>query len=240
MAFIWNDEPTETLQLSNNNSIQVAPVDIMGLVLSSENGDIPNGLLEQLSAQLSGQAPDQELVCHSGVRLPIRGEPVIQGTIRGSVVDVTGNEEHFTVRVSVPTGVAFQADKEVRFGGISVAMVESVKPWAWRIGGGDVEQARKDLPELGNFIDLIVRAASVLPKVVKEVIDPETEISIKRLKQIDKMTIFNWAMPREVRPAGTFPQEPAAGVVITPDVQGIPTESGDGVRTDTPVGEVAV
>lgn len=235
MAFIWNDDPTTTLELSNKNSMQVREVDMMALVMSSDNQDIPNGLLEQISAQLSGAAPDQELVCHSGLRLPIRGEPVMQGSLRGSVVDVTGDEEHFTVRVSVPSGVQFKPG-EVRFGGMSVATIESVRDWQWRIGAGDADRARRELPELGGFIDLIVRTASVMPKAVKEVVDPETEIDIKRLKQADKMTIFNWAMPHEVRPAGTFPQKQAAGVAAAPDVQGIPAESSNGVRPDESLG----
>lgn len=229
MAFNWNDDPTEKLLLSNNNSMEVRPIDMMALVMSSDNQDIPNGLLEQISAQLSGQAPDQELVCHSGLRLPMRGEPAMQKSLRGNVVDVTGDEEHFTVRVSVPSGIPFQPG-EIRFGGMSMATVESVNQWQWRIGAGDAERARQELPELGGFIDLIVRAASVMPKVVKEVVDPETEIDIKRVKQADKMVIFNWAMPHEVRPAGTFPEEPAAGVAAAPDVQTVQPESSNGVR----------
>lgn len=239
MSYIWNDDPIETLELTNKNSIQVQAIDLIGLAMSNDNQDIPNGLLEQLSAQLNGQAPDQELTCHSGVRLPIRGEPVMQGTVRGSVVDVTGTEEHFTVRVSVPSGIPFKAG-EVRFGGISVAMVESVREWQWRLDTDNIEQARLGLTDFGKFMDLIVRAASVMPKIVNEVVDPETEIDIKRLKQVDKMIIFKWAMPREVRPAGTFPQEPSAGVAAAPDMQGVQSESGDGVRADASVGEVAV
>lgn len=240
MAFIWNDDPVEVLQLSNNNTIQVAAVDIQALVMSADNKSIPNGLLEQLSAQLNGQAPDQELVCHSGVDLPLRGDPVLQGAVRGHVVDVSGDKEHFTVRVSVPSGVAFQAGKEVRFGGIRVAMVEAVRPWVYRIGGGDAEKLRQDLPEYGEFINLVVRSASWMPKVVNEVTDPETEIDIKRLKLVDKMIILNWAMPREVRPAGTFPQEPAAGVAAAPDMQVVQPEPSGGIRPETSVGEVAV
>jgi len=240
MAFIWNDDPVEVLQLTNNNTIQVSAVDIQALVMSADNKAIPNGLLEQLSAQLNGQAPDQEINCHSGVRLPMRGEPVVQGTVRGTVVDVSGTEERFTARVSVPSGAALQAGKEIRFGGNSVAMLESVRPWTFRIGGGDAEKLRQDLPEYGEFINLVVRSASRMPKVVNEVTDPETEIDIKRLKLVDKMIILNWAMPREVRPAGTFPQEPATSVAAAPDVQVVPLESGDGVRADASVGEVAV
>jgi len=240
MAFIWHDDPTTKLDLSKGNSIEVAEVDMLALVMSADNEDIPNGLLEQISAQLSGQAPDQEIVCHSGVRLPMRGEPVVQGKVRGTVVDVSGTEEQFTARVSIPSGAALEAGKEIRFGGNSVAMLESVRPWTWRIGGGDANKAREELPQMGNFINLIVRAASRMPKVVNEVTDPETEISIKRLKSADKMIIFNWAMPREVRPAGTFPQESAASVAAASDVQGVQPESGDGVGADASVGEVAV
>lgn len=235
MGYIWHDDPVETLELTNKNIIQVKAIDLIGLAMSSENQDMPNGLLEQLSAQLNGQAPDQELVCHSGLRLPMRGEPVVQGSLRGNVVDVTGNEEHFKVRVSVPSGVQFKPG-EVRFGGMSAATIENVKEWQWRIDNDSIEQARLGLATFGGFLDLIVRTASVMPKVVNEVADPETEIDIKRLKQIDKMIIFKWAMPHEVRPAGTFPQEPAAGVVITPDVQSVQSESGDGVRADAPLG----
>ena len=240
MGFTWNDEKTTTLHLTNDNSIEVADVDLIGLVMSADNQDIPNDLLMQISAQLSGQAPDQELVCHTGTRLPMRGEPVVQGAVRGNVVDVTGTVERFTVRVSIPSGTPLQAGKEIRFGGNSVAMLESVKPWAWQPGGGDIDKARKELPEFGNFMNLIVRAASRMPKIVKEVSDPDTEISINRVNSTDKMIIFKWAMPHEVRPAGTFPQEPSAGVAAAPDVQGIQLESGDGVRPDPSVGEVAV
>jgi len=239
MAFIWHDDPTTKLPLSNDNAIEVRTVDLVALVMSSDNEAIPNGLLEQISASLSGQSPDMELTCHSGVRLPIRGEPCIQGSIRAKVVDVTGDEAAFTVRVSMLSGGTFKPG-EIRFGGMSNAMLESAREYQWRIGGGDADQARKELPQLGSFIDLVVRAASVSPKLVKEVVDPETELDIKRVKQIDKMTIFNWAMPREVRPAGTFPQEPAASVAPALDVQGIPPESGDGVRADASVGAVAV
>lgn len=235
MAFHWNDDPTETLELSNKNSIQVQSIDLIGLAMCSDNQDIPNGMLEQLSAQLNGQAPDQELTCHSGLRLPIRGEPVMQGNLRGSVVDVTGTEERFTVRVSVPSGTPFKAG-EVRFGGMSVAMIESIREWQWRLDTDNIEQARLGLAEFGNFLNLIVRAASVMPKVVNEVVDPETEIDINRLKQVDKMIIFKWAMPREVRPAAMFPEEPAASLAAAPDVQGIQPESGDGIRAEAPVG----
>lgn len=223
MAIHWVDDPTEKLALSSGNTIEVRAVDIMSLVMSADNDAIPNGLLEQISAQLSGQSPDQELTCHSGLRLPGRGEPITQGLIRGKVVDVTGTEESFTARVSMVAGTRFTPG-EIRFGGNSVAMLESARDYQWRIGGGDAEKARKELPELGNFIDLIVRAASVSPKLVKEVIDPETEVAISRVKQADKMLIFNWAMPREVRPAGTFPQEPTASLAPAPDLQAVQPE----------------
>jgi hypothetical protein len=239
MAFHWIEDPTTELILPSANKIQVRQVDMMALVMSADNEAIPNGLLEQISSQMSGQQPDIELECHSGVRLPSRGEPAMQGVLRGKVVDVTGNEERFTVRVSMASSGKFTPG-EIRFGGNSVATLESVQDYQWRIGGGDAEQARRELPQLGNFINLIVRAASVSPKLVKEVTEPETQWPVDRVTQADKMMIFNWAMPREVRPAGTFPQKPAAGVAVTPDVQGVSPEPGDGVRTDASVGALAV
>lgn len=240
MAFTWIEDPTTEVSLPSGNTIKLRTVDMMALVMSAENAAIPNGLLEQISGQLSGQAPDQELVCHSGApRLPNRGEPCSQGQLRGTVIDVTGTEEAFTIRVSVPSGQPFKAG-EIRFGGICNATVQSVSQWAWRIGGGDAEKARKELPELGNFINLIVRAASVEPKLVNEVLDADTEWPIAKVSQADKMVIFNWAMPREVRPAGTFPEGPTAGVAAAPDLQGIQPESGNGVRPDGSVDALAV
>ena len=239
MAYQWNDDPTEILTLSNDNQVEVRQVDLPGLVMSAGNEDIPNGLLEQVSANLSGQAPDLMLTCHSGVKLPERHEPVTQGLVRARVVDVMGDKENFTVRVALLAGKTFTPG-EIRFGGINMATLASVDDYAWRLGDGDPDKAREQMPKVLKFIELIVRAASVKPKFVVEVTDPETEVALSRLKLEDKMKIFNWAMPREVRPAGTFPQRPAAGVAAAPDVQGLQPESGDGVRPDASVGALAV
>lgn len=239
MAFTWIDEPTEVLSLPSGNKITAKSVDLLGLIFSAENDSVPNGLLEQLSAQLSGQAVDRELLCVKGYRIPQPGEPVEQGQVRGTVVSATGVNEQFTVRVSMITTGEFKTG-ELRFGGMNVAMLEENREWGWRIGNGDVEQARKELPQMGAFIEMICRAAAVMPKLVKEVTDPETEMAISRMGAKDRMALFQWAMPREVRPASMFPQEQAAGLASTSDVQAVPPVASDGAGAETPVGEVAV
>src|SRR5689334_808023 len=160
MPINWIEEPTTEVKLPSGNVMQARVVDMVALVMSADNEAIPNGLLEQISTQLSGQSPDVELECHSATRLPNRNEPCQQGTLRGKVVDVTGTKECFTARVSMVSARQF-APGEIRFGGNCVAMLESARPYAWRIGGGDAEQARKELPQLGSFISLVARSASV-------------------------------------------------------------------------------
>lgn len=193
----WRAAEAVELTLPSQNTIAVRPVDMAGLVLSSENGAIPNQLLQQISDSFSGATPDRELICHSGTRLPSRGEPVLQGDVRGRVVDAEGTDEMFVVRVAMLAGTKFEAGT-IRFGGINNATVQSESAAKWK-------PKLEDLPQMGEFINLICRTASVSPKLVKEVTDPETELLVTRLSQADRMFIFNWAMPSEVHPAATFP-----------------------------------
>lgn len=239
MTFAWIEDPIEVLKLPSGNTVKAKLVDLTGLVMSSENESIPNGLLEQLSAQLSGQAVDRELVCAKGYRMPQPGEPCEQDQVRGTVVSAQGTPEGFTVRVSMISTGSFQPG-ELRFGGMNMAMLEENREWSWRVGGGDIEQARKELPQMGAFIEMVARAALVEPRLVKVVNDPTTELAADRMKFDDKLYIFGWAMPREVRPAGMFPEKSPAGLAPASDVQGVPSEPGDGIRSETPVGEVAV
>ena len=196
-ASLWQEPASFELGLPSGNAIEVRPVDMAGLVLSSENGSIPNQLLQQISDSFSGATPDRELICHSGTRLPSKGEPVLQGDVRGRVVDAEGTDEMFTVRVAMLAGTKFEAGV-IRFGGINNATVQSESAAKWR-------PKLEDLPQMGEFINLICRTASVSPKLVKEVVDPENELLVTRLSQADRMFIFNWAMPSEVHPAATFP-----------------------------------
>ncbi len=214
------------MPLPSGNTVKVKPVDLMGLIMSGDNASIPNGLLDQLSAQLSGQAPDRELVCVDGYQLPQPGEPCEQGAIRGTVVSATGTVDRFTVRVSMISAGTIQPG-EVRFGGMNMAKVRESRQWTWRLGDGDPQKAREELPQMGALIELIVRAAVVEPRLVVEVNDPETELAIQRVSSVDRMAIFQWAMPTEVRPAGSFPAKPAAGVAAASDVQNVSSEPGD-------------
>lgn len=230
MAFIWNDSPTEKFKLPSGNEIELGEIDIPALIMSTDNAVIPNDLLLQISTSISGQKPDRVLTCQSATRLPSKGEPVTQdivgNNIRGKVVDVQGDIEQFTVRVSMVTSGTFEAGKEIRFGGSSVATLVEEKEYRWSIGGGDPLKARDELPELGNFISMIARAAAKMPKLVTEVQDPETELDIKRVSFNDRLAIFYRVMPQEVRPAATFPEKPAPGVAAAPDVQGVSPQPG--------------
>src|SRR5262249_13797049 len=154
----------------------------------------------EIAATFTGQVPDRELVCVKGYQLPIRGEPCSQGDVRGKVVDVTGVVENFTVRISMLSVGRFQPG-ELRFGGMNMAIIEAEREYHWHVSS-DIKQARKDIPQLGGFINTMVKAASVNPKLVDVVTDPETEWPISKVDQMDKMFIFSKVMPREVRPAG--------------------------------------
>lgn len=214
----WIDPEVETLTLANGNTIDGRPVDMVALVMSAENKAIPNQLLQQISNSFTGATPDRELICQGANELPIRGEPVQQGDVRGRVVDVIGLPDSFVVKVAMIGGTAFQPGP-VRFGGIRNAMIERDQEAQWRPN-------LEELPQMGEFINLICRAWSVFPKLVNEVTDPQTQLLISRISQQDRLKIFNHAMPQEVRPAAMFPEGPAAGVAAAPDVQGIPAQSG--------------
>ncbi len=234
MAFSWIEEPVVALKLPSGNTVKVKRPDLLDLVMSDQAGAIPDTLLQQISDSFSGNAKDRELVCHSftGDTLPGKGEPVVQGQVRGRVVEAVGDNEQFRVTVSMLTEGSFKVG-EVRFGGIRLATVAQEGEARWR-------PAAQDLPKFGEFIRLMVKASTVEPRMVDVVTDPETELALSRMTSADKMAIFQWGMPQEVRPAGKFPEEPAAGVAATYDVQAIPPVASNGAGAETPVGEVAV
>lgn len=210
----WKKPPTHTLKLPSGNEIEVQQIELVGLVLSDDNADIPNSLLAQISNQFSGQSPDVELFCYGGLGLPGRGDPVEQDETRGQVVDVRGTAESFVITVSVIGGKGFTTGP-VRFGGMNQATIQAHQEARLKLNSAS------DLAEFSSFVNLVARAASVYPKLVKEVKDPDTEILDTAVAIQDRMAIFYWAMPSEVHPAGAFPEEPAAGVAATSDVQGI-------------------
>jgi len=210
----WAQPATIELTLPSGNVVEVRPIDLIGLMMSSENQSIPNGLLEQIGRQISGLAPDRELVCHSGLRLPDVGEPVSQGLNRGLVVTAKGNEQYFVATVSMQAGDKFEVG-EIRFGGMNAAIVESERAKKWTLAdeeGGDTAGVLRDM---GAFIDLIARAAAVNPRWVTEVQNPDEEILISRVSKADRMFVFGWAMPSEVRPASTFPAESTASLAAS-------------------------
>jgi hypothetical protein len=171
MTFTWIEDPVEELKLPSGNTIKVKQVDILDLVMGDQAGAIPDTLLQQVSDSFSGNAKDRELLCHSytGEDLPMKGEPVIQGQVRGRVVEVVGDRQQFRVTVSMLSGGIFKAG-EIRFGGIRLATVESESEARWR-------PAAADMPKFGEFMRLIVKAASVEPKFVDEVTNPENPMA---------------------------------------------------------------
>lgn len=225
MPYSWIEPDTFEVSLPSGNVIKKAQlVDVMAIMMSADNQFVPNGLLIQVSDQISGKTPDVELTCTSGLKMPEKNEPVSQGNIRGTVVSSEGSLDRFKVRIAMVAGTNF-ALGEVRFGGMNMAVVESIGRWQWRPGNGDATLARVEMPQLGSFINLIVKSGCVEPQVVDEVTDPETQIPISKLTQMDKLAIFMRCSPKEVRPAATFPVQPTASVASAPDVQSVSSES---------------
>lgn len=221
----WKRAPVTTLTLPSGNQMDVRPVDMMSLVMSDNYTQIPNGLLEQISRQFNGSSADRELTCHSGMRLPDKGEPVQQGQgrdmVRGRVIDVRGEADLFTITVSLFSGKAFKVVEgddfasTIRFGGANQAVLLADTEARWK-------PSATDFPQMGKFTKLIVCSAAVSPRLVETVTDPDTQLAYDDLTSDDRTFIFEWAMPSEVRPAEVFPQGQATGLPVTPDVQGIP------------------
>jgi hypothetical protein len=239
----WPQPETTTLTLPSGGEIDARQPDIMSLVMSDNYTQIPNGLLEQVSRRFSGQSADRELVCHSGLRLPDAGEPVQQGQgrdmVRGRVVSARGEADFFKVTVSLLMGSQFNIDPltpngtMIRFGGANQAVIIEDNEAKW-------QPKPEDFPRLGAFTRLIVCAAAVSPKLVETVTDPETELAYSRLSSADRDFIFAWAMPSEVRPAETFPQEPPTNLPAAPHVRAVPLESSGRNGTGEQLGEVAI
>ncbi len=227
----WKQPAVVTLTLPSGNQVDVRPPDIMSLVLSDQYTEIPNGMLEQVSRQFSGNSADREITCHSGLRLPDVGEPVQQGSgasmVRGRVVSVRGEADFFVATVSLLMGSQFKYDPEnamtsaIRFGGNNQAVLVRDAEARWK-------PTAQEFPQMGRFTRLIVCSAVVEPKIVETVAYPEKELAYSSLSSEDRQFIFEWAMPtEEVRPAEKFSQEPSTNLPAAPDVQGIwPDTSG--------------
>lgn len=64
------------------------------------------------------------------------------------------------------------------------------------------------LPQYARFIDLVVRAVMVSPRIVDTPNYDADEITLADIEQADKLAIFNWAMPREeLAAAESFPDK---------------------------------
>jgi hypothetical protein len=157
--------------------------------------------------------------------------------IRGRVVSARGEADFFKVTVSLLMGSAFRIDPAgesmIRFGGANQAVLVQDTEAKW-------QPKPEDFPRLGAFTRLIVCAAAVAPKLVEAVTDAETELAYSRLSSADRDFIFTWAMPSEVRPAETFPQEPATNLPAAPHVRAVPLEPSGRNGTGEQLGEVAV
>ncbi len=64
-------------------------------------------------------------------------------------------------------------------------------------GTGRVTLDRKTMPVYAKFIEMVVRAAMVSPRIVAEPNYDNDEIAIYDIKMGDRMEIFGWAMPGE-------------------------------------------
>lgn len=90
-----------------------------------------------------------------------------------------------------------------------------------------------NLPELSKFIDFMVRAVLVWPRIVKS--DPDYdagEILITDLSDEDREYLQVWAMPEEAHIAKSFRGEQNGDVEIAPDVRDVRAEavSSDGIQ----------
>lgn len=90
----------------------------------------------------------------------------------------------------------------------------------------DYRPSKEDLPKLGGFIEMIVRACAVHPRIAPNLTLPtnDDELAYDELDGPDRMFIFQWAMPSEVAVASKFPEEPAPGLAVTYDLSGVQPE----------------
>jgi hypothetical protein len=83
-----------------------------------------------------------------------------------------------------------------------------------------------DLPPMMRFIDLVIRAALVWPKIVDGEPDYEAgEINMADLGKSDRDEIFAWAMPEAAAAANSFRSEQAEIIPVVQDVQNLPSET---------------
>ena len=85
----------------------------------------------------------------------------------------------------------------------------------------------EELPQVSRFVNLLVRAALISPRVVDEPDYDADEISIDDLIAEEKEYIFAFAFPqaREVAASARFPGEQMASVDAVADGEGIPDEA---------------
>lgn len=88
---------------------------------------------------------------------------------------------------------------------------------------GKVQVTVEDLPRWYNYIDMMVRAALVWPKIVTDR-EPDYEageIAQGDLDPVDRAWIYQWAMPQEVRDqlaaVAQFRQQPSEPVPAGPN-----------------------
>lgn len=115
---------------------------------------------------------------------------------------------------------------------LTAQLLDSLKPpKRGRNGKNGAEQGwdigAEDLPSVSRFINLLVRAALVSPRIADEPDYEDDEIALEDLIAEEKTYIFQFAFPqaRQVAAAATFPEEQVAGVDAVADGEGIQPEA---------------
>jgi hypothetical protein len=93
-------------------------------------------------------------------------------------------------------------------------------PQGWDIGA-------EDLPQVSRFINLLVRAALISPRIADEPDYDADEIAVADLTGDERLYIFTFAFPQaqQVAAAGRFPGEQVAGVDAVADGEGVQPEA---------------
>jgi hypothetical protein len=91
-----------------------------------------------------------------------------------------------------------------------------------------IELTEDNISEYAKFIDMIVSAAMVEPRIVAE--NPnydQNEILLSDMTQAERTEVFRWAMPSmEMAAASTFPAQPVPGVEPALPGESLPAVTG--------------
>lgn len=217
----WKRPETFDVILPSGNEIECRKVDLMGLIENSQDGDIPNGLLNQIMAGMGGKALPEQMDCKEATELPRPGDVVRQGDVVGFVIEVSGMRDIFTLKMSqVKYGQFKPGQAEISGGRGYFEIMTENNPMPWQ------PETIEDVKQMARFSRLICCAGAVNPKLVMGEPITDDELSVDVLTDADRSVLMAMLMPGEVRAAGRFSEEPQFSLVATSDVQGISPESG--------------